>query len=295
MKKEFGNIVFLPGPNKGRYPYCHSVLVRDSVCAVIDPAADKELLSRVNQEEKVSAVILSHYHEDHRMYMGIFSDAELWVPHADAPPFEDLDLFMEWYGMTDPEEISAWKAVLRTQFNFRERTPERIFHDGQVLMVGRTPVQVVHTPGHTPGHCCFYFPEQQVLFLADIDLTRFGPWYGDKYSSIDDFIASVEKVRNIPARYFITAHEDGIFQEDPGDLWDEYLAVIDKREQKLKEFIRKPRTMEEIVQARIVYKKPREPKTFYDFAERVTMLKHLERMAEQGEVELNMGRYRLLE
>jgi len=286
----FGKIKFVPGLNRGRYPYCHSLLVGDNVIAVIDPASDERALSEVH----IDTVILSHYHEDHWLYINKLEGTRLWMPEADRPPMSDLDLFTEWYGITDPQEKTAMQEVLRNQFSYEERLPDRTFKDGDILEVGSTRIKVIHTPGHTPGHCCFYFPGEKVLFLADIDLTKIGPWYGDKYSDIDAFIRSVEKVRRIPAKFYITAHEDGVIEGDPGEMWDKYLGVIDMREEKLRELIRKPRSIDEIVEARIVYGKPREPKLFYDLGERLTMLKHLERMIRHGEAELVGDKYRLI-
>ena len=291
---QFGKIKFLPGLNRGRYPHCHSLVVEDEITAVIDPASDERVLNGIDKDRGIDMVILSHYHEDHWMYMKNFKGAQLWMPEADSPPMADLDLFMEWYGMTDPQEITVWKEVLRKQFNYEERVPDRTFNDGDILEAGSTRIKVVYTPGHTPGHCCFYFPEERILFLADIDLTKIGPWYGDKYSDVDAFIRSVEKVRKIPAKVYITAHEDGVIEGDPGEMWDKYLRVIDVREEKLREFIKEPRSIEEIVEARIVYGKPREPKSFYDFGEKVTMLKHLERMMGRGEAERVGDKYRLM-
>ena len=42
----------------------------------------------------------------------------------------------------------------------------RLSHGRELSLAGRT-VQVVHTPGHTPGHCCFHLPEEGVLFSGD--------------------------------------------------------------------------------------------------------------------------------
>ena len=291
---QFGKIKFVPGLNKGRYPYCHSLIVEDEVTAVIDPASDERALNEIHKERVIDTVILSHYHEDHWMYMKNLEGAQLWMHQAELPPMSDLDRFMEWYGITDPQEITVMKEVMRKQFNYKERVPDRTFNDGDILEAGSTRIQVVHTPGHTPGHCCFYFPGEKVLFLADIDLTKIGPWYGDRYSDIDTFIRSVEKVRKIPAEVYITAHEDGVIEGDPGEMWDKYLHVIEVREEKLRVLIKEPRSIEEIVEARIVFGKPREPKLFYDLGERLTMLKHLERMMRRSEAERVGDKYRLM-
>ena len=36
------------------------------------------------------------------------------------------------------------------------------------LDLGGRNIQVVHTPGHSPGHCCFYEPERKYLFSGDL-------------------------------------------------------------------------------------------------------------------------------
>lgn len=46
--------------------------------------------------------------------------------------------------------------------------PQKILHDGDSLDLGGRQIQVVHTPGHSPGHCCFYEPERGYLFSGDL-------------------------------------------------------------------------------------------------------------------------------
>ena len=130
--------------------------------------------------------------------------------------------------------------------------------------------------------------------MGDYDLTRFGPWYGDVGSSIEDTIESINALRKLPAKVWITGHEDGLFEEEPGDLWDSYLAVIDKREGKLVDFLKEPRTLPEIVNKWIVYGKAREPKSFFEFGERALMKKHLESLCAKGRVIQDEDRYILI-
>lgn len=46
--------------------------------------------------------------------------------------------------------------------------PQRILHDSELLDLGGRKIQVVHTPGHSPGHCCFYEPERNYLYSGDL-------------------------------------------------------------------------------------------------------------------------------
>jgi glyoxylase-like metal-dependent hydrolase (beta-lactamase superfamily II) len=199
----------------------------------------------------------------------------------------DMETMLDWYGVTGDLQDGRdyWRNILMDQFSFRPRKPDRHLEPGEILDLGSTSVEVLHTPGHSPGHLSFSFREPAVLFLGDYDLSPFGPWYGDVHSSIPQSVESVERLRKIPARTWIASHEEEcIFEQDPGERWDLYLDVIRTREKKLLELLRKPKTMQEIVEARIVYGRPREPKMFFDFGEHLIMTKHLERLEEQGRV-----------
>lgn len=47
-------------------------------------------------------------------------------------------------------------------------TPQRILHDGDRLDLGGRTLLVIHTPGHSPGHCCYYEPERKYLYSGDL-------------------------------------------------------------------------------------------------------------------------------
>jgi hypothetical protein len=68
--------------------------------------------------------------------------------------------------------------------------------------------------------------------------------------------------------------------------------VIAEREKKLVTLLEQPGTLEEIVNSWIIYGRPREPKAFFAFGERVHMIKHLEHLQKQGIILLKNGRYR---
>jgi hypothetical protein len=67
-----------------------------------------------------------------------------------------------------------------------------------------------------------------------------------------------------------------MFEKDPGNLWGQYLAVINQRESRLLNFLSKPNTMTDIVQEGIVYQRPRQPEEFYALTEEMIMRKHLD-------------------
>jgi hydroxyacylglutathione hydrolase len=290
MEKKFGPVAFIPGDNSGNYPHCHSLYVEGDVKLLIDPASNRDRLTQIRDTSGVDAVFLSHWHEDHFMHLDLFEGKELWISRLDAEPLQSIDLFFDAYGM-NADERPPWTKTIYELFHFKPRAADRLIGSTEIVDLGGTTVEVIHTPGHTPGHCSLYFREQGILFLGDYDLTAFGPWYGDTHSDIDATIASVNKLRCIDARLWIASHGKGVFESAPPDLWDTYVGVIDQRDQKLLDFLSEPRTMTDIMEARIVYRKKREPKEFYDFGERAIMGKHLERLIRLGTVAFNGGSY----
>jgi len=289
-EQTFGPIRFLPGENRGRYPYCNSIYI-EGAGILIDPASNRERLTRLRSEQGVKMVWLSHWHEDHFMHLDLFDDLPFWVSSLDAPPLADLSTFIQWYGLSE-EERPFWESILLDQFHFRSRQASRFLVGGETIRLGPLSVDVISTPGHTPGHVAFYFPEISVLFAGDYDLTRFGPWYGDLFSSMDQTRNSIDLLKNISASVVMTGHETGIFRQPLNGLWENYSGVIKEREKKLLALLEKPKTLEEIVESWIIYGKPRSPKEFFAFGERVHMKKHLDDLQKRGVVIQEKGLYR---
>jgi hydroxyacylglutathione hydrolase len=283
QERHFGSIWFIPGHNYGIYPHCHSVYIEgDGI--LIDPASDRGRLIQLRDDPGVQEVWLTHWHEDHFMHLDLFDDLPLRISEPDAPPLTDLGTLMDCYGMEDADEREYWRAVLQDQFHFRSRRPTRFLKGGEVVHQKNGDVELLSTPGHTPGHLSLFFRPEGILLLGDYDLSRFGPWYGDRESSIQETLVSVSRLKAIPAELWISSHGEGIFEKEPGDRWDEYAGVIQERENKVIDCLKTPKTLQEIVGAWIIYGRPREPKAFFEFGERVHMKKHLEKLMNEARV-----------
>lgn len=295
-ERSFGPVRFIPAAGAGKYPHSNSVYV-DGAGILIDAGAGREVYRPLLDGPGVRELWLSHWHEDHIGCIDMFDHLPLRQMEMEAEPLAGLEHFLDWYGIEKEEFRDYWRKNLTENFHYRPRHATRHFTPGEIIDLGSCSVEVIHTPGHTPGNLSFFFREPAVLFMGDYDLTRFGPWYGDRDSSIDLTIASVERLRKIPARVLLTSHEDGCFEEAPEEIsqrFDHYLEVIDQRQNKLLEYLRGgPRTMSEIAARCIVYRKPREPKAFFEWGEQAIMGKHLERLMRQGTVISRGQRYLL--
>ena len=77
------------------------------------------------------------------------------------------------------------------------------FTDGATIHLGGVNIEVIHTPGHTRGHCAFLIPEARTAYLGDIELSGFGPYYFDVVI-IKSFENSLQVCGEIDADHFVT-------------------------------------------------------------------------------------------
>jgi len=291
-ERQFGRVRFIRGENSGRYPFNHSLYLQGKKTRVVlDPACSLAKLTRL-KDEGVDEVWLSHWHEDHIHYINLFDGCTLRMSKRDFPPLTDINIFLDWYGLSGEKQRSYWAETMERDFDFIPRREAMFLEDDEIIDLGGLTVQVIPTPGHTPGHLSFYMPEEELLFLGDYDLTPFGPWYGDVLSSIEDTIGSIRKLKAVHARRWVAAHETGLFEVNPGPLWEAYEKTIYDREQRLLAFLNRPRTLTEICSEWIVYRKPREPREFYEFNEQVMIGKHLDYLQRREMIIRENGSFR---
>jgi len=292
MAVQLGKIRFIRGDNGGKYPFNHSVYLEGKDCrVVIDPSCGLQKLTDLQQNDGVDQVWMSHWHEDHMGFLNLFDGCTLRISERDFPPLTDMEIFLDWYNIREKEFRELWKNIMLNSFNYRPQKEALFLQDDSVIDLGLLKVQVIATPGHTPGHLSFFFPDEEILFLGDYDLTTFGPWYGDLYSSIEQTIDSIHRLKSIPARRWIASHNTGLFQENPGNLWDDYENVIYQREEKIVNFLKEPKTLEDILAAWLMYGKPREPKEFFEFNERALIMKHIDYLERHGKITLHRNKY----
>lgn len=90
-------------------------------------------------------------------------------------------------------------------YNVFQGYPTSIIHDGDTIHLGNRKLKVIHTPGHSPGHCCFYEEEKGYLFSGD--LLYKGCLYAF-YPTTDPFafMQSVDKIKNLRVKKILPAH-----------------------------------------------------------------------------------------
>jgi glyoxylase-like metal-dependent hydrolase (beta-lactamase superfamily II) len=288
-----GRVVALLGSLNGKYPSGNSVLVSGTEESIlIDPSLT--VADRGGVPGPVDRMLVSHAHEDHLAGCSTFPGARVHAHHDDLLGLHSLDGMLAVYGF-EPSVATAWAQKLVSDFHYQPRIDATGFADGQRFdLGGKLTVSVIHLPGHTRGHCGFMIEPDGVLFVADIDLTGFGPYYGDHWSDLEDFERSIDRVATIDAKHYVTFHHKGIVSTRTEFLEQltTFKRVISNREERLLNFLSEPRNIQHIADAHFIYR-PESAPSFADAVEKRSMTMHLVRMIRNGAVvEPEPGMYR---
>jgi len=291
--QQIGAVTVFFGDRNGKYPDGNQVVVTGTEQRV---AFDTPLVANHIGPalDGVDAVILGHVHEDHMAGLHRLPRAAVWAHEADVAAARSWAGLARHYGypIATSERL---RAMIEARFHYHPRPDARAYADGQRWELGGgVTVTAFHLPGHTSGHCALLVEPDGVAFIGDIDLTGFGPYYGDATSSLAAFRRSLRAVQDIPARVWVTSHHRGVVSERATFLAHlaAFGARIDERSERLLQMLADgPCTLEALVQRRLTYPVGY-AEVWVDDAERRTIGQHLDELVAQGRARvLDDGRF----
>ncbi len=284
ISDEFKNIYFIKGARNGKYPYSHSLLIEDYL---IDTGISSRLLRKLKRQFPIKNVLLSHWHEDHTSGNRLLSNANFFIHSKDKFLIENVDKFYEYYGISNSpaEEEFEW---LWENFKLDNTKIEKALTDNEIIRVGNDyELKVIHTPGHTAGHCSFLELNSKIAFLADIDLTNF-VFYAGIDSNLIDFEESLDKLIDLDIEMAATGHR-GII-EGGKEIKEElikYKSIIHKRDERiLSNFPEtKPILVIDFKGKNLIYKYYSEFKNYDIIAEMIMIQKHFDKFIKNKLIE----------
>ena len=161
-----------------------------------------EMISELT--DKPVTAIATHIHWDHigghKYYPDFYAhEAELdWLNGGFPQPLETIKEYV-----VDRCELPTDFQI--NEYKFFQGKPTKILHGGEHIDLGGRMVAVIHTPGHAPGHMCFWEANTGYLFTGDLvykdTLTAWFPSTDPKA-----YLKSLETVSELPAKRVFPAH-----------------------------------------------------------------------------------------
>jgi glyoxylase-like metal-dependent hydrolase (beta-lactamase superfamily II) len=206
-------------------------------------------------------VLVTHLHPDHGGALErirAWSDGEVWIPQEDR--------FVSEFPL--PEGV-------------------RYFQGEEPLTFGATTVDVLLTPGHTPGHRCFLFRNERALVTGDMVLGEGTTWVGPPHGDMAQYMASLERLRGAGHQILCPGH--GPIQTDPLLKIDEFLQHRRKREQQVLDALAEGMS----VPAAIVARNYADTPAYLHPLAEIVVKAHLAKLVHDGKVREHEGHYGL--
>ncbi len=278
----FGPLEIIEGPNKSKVPFSRSLFINSSKKVLIDTGADPKSLLNVQQRYGVDLVVNTHYHPDHTRHNYLFSNAEKWInpiEYGSSLTVEGIATINGVYQEWGTEGVEKWKQSVPQEWMESLGEISGTYKYEEEYLFGDVKVHFLHTPGHTEGLACPYFPELGVVFVGDYDMSSFGPWYNGTDGDIDAFVESGKRLLNLDVHTYITGHQKGLFSKaEFKQEMEKYLAIIDKRDELIDKYVRQGLNFEELTNLGIFYPKKTLTNTILKTWERSGIRKHLQRL-----------------
>lgn len=168
---------------------------------IVDAAHEAEPILAGVDGRRVVGIVCTHAHNDHITAAGDLADA------TGAPV------------RLHPDDRMLWDVV------HPDREPEPLA-DGDTIEVAGTTLQVIHTPGHSPGGVCLYAPDLGVVLTGDT-LFHGGPGAtGRSYSDFPTILDSIrERLLSLPVdTRVLTGHGDETTIGAEAGSYDDWVA-----------------------------------------------------------------------
>ncbi|MBI4320145.1 MAG: MBL fold metallo-hydrolase [Chloroflexi bacterium] len=178
----------------------------------------------------IAVTVITHVHPDHYGLAGRIRQTSptrfafhLWEQALIEPRyvhFSELQLkmgqFLRNHGVPAETAAPLERASLPALDFVTVAWPDEVLYGGETYKVGEFQLEVIWTPGHSPGHVCLYESTKKLLFAGDHILPTITPNVSYHLQSgsnpLGDYLHSLNLLRRLPISLVLPAHED-VFQD----------------------------------------------------------------------------------
>lgn len=152
-------------------------------------------------------VATTHIHWDHiggHIYfdnIAVYENEEQWLINFPLP-LAVVKSNLQKNNCVFPENFDIGK------YTVFQGHPQIILHDNEIIDLGNRKIEVIHTPGHSPGHCCYFEIDKGYLFSGDLIYKGCLDIYYPT-TNISDFENSIIKVMQLSVNRILPAHHSG--------------------------------------------------------------------------------------
>jgi len=290
-----GDVEFVWAKNAKEFFFSNSIVVHESDMLVVDPSANFSFFEKIASQNKVRTVLNTHYHIDHRSLNHLFVNARFVCHELDKPAILSFDNYLKYADHNPDSSYVMWLKGIYSSLEIQQQSIHQTVKGDDYLPAKGVKIQVLHLPGHTPGHIGLLFEELSTLYISDIDLTPMGPWYANVSSNIEEFLQSIQRIRQIKVDYYITSHGERVYEPEKFlEKLNRFEESFRKREERILENLQSgPKTLDELSEMGIIYKTSQLMDPLKRCFQQQMLEKHLERLLSQKKIRLDKDHYLL--
>jgi glyoxylase-like metal-dependent hydrolase (beta-lactamase superfamily II) len=166
-------------------------------------------------------ILLTHIHPDHiglASKLTALTGAPLDLHHADdelLAHITDTSLHNDWEqeiliaaGVSPEMRAQVGASMFDVQQSFERLTPNRLLCGGETIPVSHGVLEVIWTPGHSPGHVCLYDRERRLLISGDHILEHISPnigWQPGR-DALGEFLSSLDRIAELDVDLILPSH-----------------------------------------------------------------------------------------
>lgn len=279
-------MTYVEPDSMARFSSCAGLIVRSKKQIFIDMNTGEPDTRALLAQTPPDAAVITHFHLDHSVWTHWAEKAgvQVFVPSKEAAFLSSLDhVVQQTAGPLGCGE--EWRAFAEKTLGYRPLTHFSPYDRDTVFVAFAPEMVVMETPGHSPGHTSFYFPDDRILFSGDLGLDRFGPWYGWQNCDIRDLVTSLLRLDGMKIDLILSSH-GGMIQKRISDIFMAKIQDILQREHRIRDQLSAGETETQIIENGVFYRQKKKVKppltTFLYMWDSVMFQHHKDVLAKGG-------------